>query len=289
MNKLDRYFDKLMDDYYLVLINAWDDKLKESARYAITQLTGLDQNQRVNEQFLKDLDWVIRQKMGKDFVSAIDSDIKTFCEMSYKVSAQEDQFAGMKFSFSPADQRNIEILHDQQSFWLRNHYDDSTSKKINDILEESIKNNYTNKELADQLENEFSDLVKGSRVYYEGLAEHTALRIREFGRLKNYERLGATHYKIVAVMDSRTSDICKALNGKIFPLGPAFKSMKAIFEVHEKYDSFADAKEHLKRIAPFVTDDQIEFDKDGNPTGIEGMHTPFPPFHWRCRTRTVMI
>lgn len=289
MRRLDRYFQKLMTDYYLVLINAWDEKLKESARYAITQLAALGPSQRVNEQFLADLDYVIRQKMGKDFVSALDADVKTFCELTYKSSSQESQFAGMKFSFTPADQRNIEVLHDQQSFWLRNHYDDMIAKRINSILEESIEGNYTNRELAQMLESEFSSLVQGSRVYYEGLADHTALRIREFGRLKNYERFEAQYYKIVAVMDNRTSDICRALNGKIFPLEPALKSMNAIFEVHEKYTNFEEAKEHLKRISPFITEDQVEYGANGQPQGVRGMSTPFPPFHWRCRTRTVMI
>jgi SPP1 gp7 family putative phage head morphogenesis protein len=277
-----------MNDYYEVLINAWDDKVKESARYAITELAKTGKDKRVDKEFLSGLDFMIRTKLGHDFAVLLDEPVKTFCDLSYKLSSEEDQFIGMKISFTPMDQQNIEMIKSQQVFWLKNHYDSAVSKKMQDVLNQAFENNLTNEELADNLQDEFKDIMKAGRPYFEGLAEHTGLRIREFGRLKNYEKIGATHYKIVAVMDERTSDICRALDGKIFPLQPALKTMEAMFKIQENY-SFEEAKDHLKELAPFVREDQIETDSQGNPIGVRGSHTPFPPFHWRCRTRTVVI
>lgn len=288
MTKLESYYDKLMNDYYDVLINAWDEKVKESARYAITELSKTGKDKRVDKTFLEGVDYMIRSKLGHEFAVLLDEPVKTFCDLSYKISSEEEQFKGMKISFSPVDQRNVDMIKNQQIFWLKNHYDSSVSKRMENVLSEAINNNHTNEELADNLQNEFKEVMKGSRPYFEGLAEHTGLRIREFGRLKNYEKIGATHYKIVAVMDERTSNICRALNGKIFPLQPALKTMDAMFKIQDNMD-FEDAKEHLKELAPFVREDQIEMDSQGKPVGVRGNHTPFPPFHWRCRTRTVVI
>ncbi len=288
MSQLERYFDRLMNDYYLVLINTWDEQIKASARYAISELAKLDQNQRADEVFLKSLEYIIRRKLGEEFAIKLDEPVKQFCEMSYKLSSEEKQFAGLKISFSPTDQRNIDMVKRQQVFWLKSHYDSAVSKRMQAVLDHAFEDNLSNQELADDLQKEFKEIMKGSRSYFEGLAEHTGLRIREFGRLKNYEKVGAQYYKIVAVMDERTSDICRALNGKIFPLEPALNAMNAMFEVNE-HQSFEEAKEELKRIAPFVRDNQVEYDSSGKPTGIHGMHTPFPPFHWRCRTRTVLV
>lgn len=288
MSKLENYFDKLMDDYYMVLVNAWDEKVKESARYAITELAKLGKGQRADRQFLEGLDYMIRAKLGTEFSVLLDEPVKNFCNLAYRISSEESQFVNFKISFSPQDQKNIDLVKRQQVFWLRSHYDSSVSQRMQDVLIQSIENDTTTEELAEILQDEFKAVLKGSRAYFEGLAEHTGLRIREFGRLKNYEKIGATHYKIVAVMDERTSDICRALNGKIFPLKPALDSMDAMFQVNENM-SFDEAKEELKRIAPFVKENQIEYDISGKPIGINGSHTPFPPFHWRCRTRTVAV
>jgi hypothetical protein len=50
-----------------------------------------------------------------------------------------------------------------------------------------------------------------------------------------------------------------------------------------------EAREHIKALAPWVKDSQIIRDKNRNPIGVSGPHTPFPPFHWRCRTQTEMV
>ncbi len=278
----------MMDNYYALLINAWSDSAKESARFAIKELANLSSTQRADEQFLKGLEYVIRQKMGDEFAFALDEKVKSFMELSYRLSSEEPQFKGIKINFNPIDVRNIEMVKKQQVFWLQNHYDSAVSSRLQDILSQSLENKWTKTELATQLQTHFSDVVKAGKPYFEGLAEHTGLRVREFGRLTNYKKVGAEYYQIVAVIDDRTSDICLALDGKIFPLEPALSAMEAMFEVSE-YKDFDQAKEQLKKIAPFVKEEQIEYDSDGNPSGVNGNHTPFPPFHWRCRTRTVMV
>jgi SPP1 gp7 family putative phage head morphogenesis protein len=159
---------------------------------------------------------------------------------------------------------------------------------LSDILTQSIENKWTKSTLASELQTHFSDLIKGGKPYFEGLAEHTSLRVREFARLTNYQKCGAKYYQIVAVLDDRTSDICRALDGKIFPLNVAIDTMNAMFQVADMND-IDDAKAHLKRLAPFVSEKQIEYNDQDEPVGIHGSHTPFPPFHWRCRTRTIMI
>jgi hypothetical protein len=45
--------------------------------------------------------------------------------------------------------------------------------------------------LADTLKDQFNDLANRSFHYWQGLAEHTALRIREFGRLQGYKKAKA--------------------------------------------------------------------------------------------------
>jgi SPP1 gp7 family putative phage head morphogenesis protein len=288
MANIEKYYDKLMNDYYMVLINSWSDSVKEASRTAIKALSDLKPDQKADTKFLKSLEYVIRQQLGDEFANALDSKIKTFTELTYRVSAQENQFKNIKFSFSATDMKNIEQIKKQQVFWLREHYNGSVADRLSDILTQSVENKWTKLELSQELKTHFADIYKGSKPYFEGLAEHTSLRIREFARITNYQKCGATHYQIVAVMDERTSDICRALNGKIFPLKTAMETMNAMYEIAE-YKDIEQAKERLKKLAPFVKESQIEYNAENIPIGVSGTHTPFPPFHWRCRTRTIMI
>ena len=285
MTKLDKYFDRLMNEYYSVLINAWSDSVKESARFAIKELANLPKNKRADEQFLSSLEYVIRQQLGDEFAYSLDQKVKIFCERSYMLASLEPQFINIKIGFNATDMKSIEMAKKQQVFWLKNHYDSNVSQRLQEILSNTMQNQWTNGQLAENLQTHFSDILKGGKSYFQGLAEHTGLRVREFGRVNSYKKTGAKYYQIVAVIDDRTSDICRALDGKIYPVEPAVECMNAMFEVSDNYD-FDEAKERLKRIAPFVTEDQIIY-TNGMPSGVSGEHVPFPPFHWRCRTRTV--
>jgi hypothetical protein len=60
-------------------------------------------------------------------------------------------------------------------------------QNFEDVLSKAIKQDYTKEMLADTLKDQFNDLANCSSYYWQGLAEHTALRIREFGRLQSYK------------------------------------------------------------------------------------------------------
>jgi len=288
-DRIEKYFDKLLYEYQMALINTWDDSVKKSLQFAIKSLVNIKDEQRQDENYVKSIEYLIREKLGNDFATAVDSKTRVFTEISYKLSSEESQFKGTRISFGPIDARNIELCKAQQVFWLKNHYSGAISDRLQEILQNSVDQKMSSKELGRELRAEFGDMIKQGASYFEGLAEHTGLRVREFGRLTNYKKLGATHYQIVAIIDDRTSDICRALDGKVFPLEPALKSMKAMFTVNDGDYTPDEAKERLKEIAPFIKDSQVDYDATGKPIGIMGNHIGFPPFHWRCRTRTIML
>ena len=127
-------------------------------------------------------------------------------------------------------------------------------------------------------------------TYWQGLTEHTALRIREFGRLQGYKKAKARYYKLVVVMDDRTSDICRALaaQDRVYQLNDALEVMDNLMVLDTRSSSLDEAREYIKALAPWIKDDQIEYDSEMNPVGVSGLHTPFPPFHWKCRTTTTI-
>ena len=185
----------------------------------------------------------------------------------------------------------ITDLPETALFRIGNHFEADVRQNFVDTLSKAIEQDYAKKMLADTLKDQFNDLANRSSRYRLGLAEHTALRIREFGRLQGYKKSKARFYKLVVILDDRTSDICRALaaQDKVYPLNDAIEVMDNLMALDTKSNSLDDARDYIKALAPWIKDDQIEYDSEMNPMGVSGAHTPFPPFHWKCRTSTTIV
>ena len=122
------------------------------------------------------------------------------------------------------------------------------------------------------------------------LSPQKALRIREFGRLQGYKKAKARYYKLIVILDDQTSDICRALaaQDKLYPLNDALEVLDNLMALDTKSNSLEDERDYIKALASWIKDDQIEYDSEMNPIGVSGAHTPFPAFHWKCRTTTVL-
>ena len=162
---------------------------------------------------------------------------------------------------------------------------------ILETLTQAIEQGHTKQELADALKGKFNDLGDKGQHYWQGLAEHTALRVREMGRLSGYEKAGAQYYRLVNPMDERTSEICWALvsENKLYPLDVALEVRDNLMDIDVNAEGLEESRDRIKALAPWVKESQVEYDDKGNPTGVSGAHTPFPPFHWKCRTQTEIV
>ena len=115
--------------------------------------------------------------------------------------------------------------------------------------------------------------------------------MREFGRLQGYKKAKAQYYRLVVILDDRTSDICRALaaQNKVYPLNTALEVMENLQSLNTRTSSLDSARDYIKALVPWVKDDQVVYNDDDEPIGVSGAHTPFPPFHWRCRTTTEIV
>ncbi len=155
------------------------------------------------------------------------------------------------------DQHLTATIQKQQLFWIGNHFEADVRQSFADTLTKAIEQGYTKEMLADTLKDQFNDLANRSSHYWQGLAEHTALRIREFGRLQGYKKAKAKYYKLVVILDDRTSDICRALaaQDKVYPLNDALEVMDKLMFLDTKSNSLDDARDYIKVLAPWIKDD----------------------------------
>jgi len=289
------YYDQLMLEYYRVLNNAWKTEVRDAARLAIQMLSDIPKSEKLSKTQIDKMMDIINTQLGDDFAAQVNEPTKAYIDRCVRLGLRDTQVqAPVKISvglWGIEDQHLSSTIQKQQIFWLGNHFEADVRQNFTDTLTQAIEQGYTKEMLTETLKQQFSDITDKSQAYWQGLAEHTALRIREFGRLQGYKKTQAKYYKLVVILDDRTSDICRALatQDKVYPLNDAIEVMDNLMELDTKSNSLDDAREYIKALASWVKNDQIVYNNQDEPIGVSGAHTPFPPFHWKCRTTTIVI
>lgn len=287
------YFDRLMLEFYRVLNNAWQDSVRDAAYLAIMMLAEMPQPDRLNERIVRKWMEVIELRLGPDFAAAVSQDTKAYMQQSFRLGLQDVNRMGVKVSigvFGYETEQTLARYHYNFVAWIEGVGIDK-SQDIYAVAMKSMKEGWTKEKLASELEEEFGHLASQSSYYWLGMAENTLLRIREYGRIMGYKKAGAQYYRLINPMDVRTSEICRALVGanKIYKLQNALDVMEKLNDIDVRKIGLEEARARMKQIAPWINEKQIVYDDFGKPIDIEGNHTPIPPFHWRCRTQTVIV
>lgn len=289
MTANDTYYQRLMLHYYGVMLNNWTEQMKVTLRRAISMLSDIPRADKANAKVVMAVEKSIADMLGPEFAEIMRENTAITTEQLYRLGLMESG-EGTRFAaaikFSGLDYRYTDVLTKQSLFWIGNQHGDSFGKRINQLVGSALENGVSTGQLAQDFSAMFGTEINKGAAYWQGLAEHTALRTRQIARITGYEKAGAVGYEIVATIDERTSDICRSLHGKVFNTKNAVKVRDAMLNLD--MSDAQQAKEYLKEVAPFVRDDQVVY-TDGEPTGIQGNHVPFPPFHWRCRTVTRMV
>lgn len=288
------YYDQLMLEYYRVLNNAWKGEIRDAARLAVRMLSDMPKSEKLSKTHIEQLMQVINSRLGDDFAAAVNQPTKAVMERCLRLGLQDAQvMVPTRMSvglWGLEDEKLAGIVRQQQNFWIGNHFEADVRQGFTETLSTALGQGYTKEMLADALKSQFADLADKSSSYWQGLAEHTALRVREYGRLQGYKKAKAQYYRLVVILDERTSDICRALaaQDRIYPLTTALEVLDNLQALDTK-SSLDEARDYITTLAPWVKDDQIVYNDDDEPIGVSGAHTPFPPFHWRCRTTTEIV
>ncbi len=199
------------------------------------------------------------------------TDLNELNEALYLAGAVEGVSRRLKFSLGLPDYRALDLIGRQNYFWLMEHYSTDVQHRFDGVLNQALAEGWRRSVLADTLQAHFADLKDLSRSYFDGLADHTSHKLRELGRVAGYERAGITRVKVKAILDKRTSAICRALNGRIIEVAELSRQKEAILS--------AQSQEELKQAQPWLDASQVAGDL---PSGYG-----LPPYHYRCRTTTV--
>lgn len=279
-------WDKMVRSLRNALLLEWNETSKAAINDAIRKLAKGNGSLKAAEIAAINND--LEVALGSNYVTKIADPLYEFHAAAYtKGQKQIYTSAGISASFDLTDKKALRVLNEHNIYWVgqnyRNNLYDSVEKIGTSIIEQGLSRADAGQlfeaELADQLQ-------KYGKVYWEGFANHVITRSREIGRVEAYVQSGATTYQVVAVIDENTSEICLEMNGRTF-------TVKRAVDLRDKILN-AKTPDDVKVIAPWRTPEEIakelgvdsmsDIPDDDLPEGME-----FPPYHFRCRSRTVIV
>ncbi len=189
------------------------------------------------------------------------------------------------FRFNEFDRELSNSATYEPFVWFHQYYSKRVrTAMINEIKESAIQREDISK-LKDRLKGLFTDydlapIKMHPETYWELVARNTTTRLRNIAGAATMIRMGVTAYRIVAVMDKRTTPFCQAMNGKIIPISTAYDWL-------DKWLSM-DSPTQVKEKLPFANPN------DPSPVqGLSGDEIPavyaLPPYHHFCRTTYVTV
>ncbi|MGP1450311.1 MAG: hypothetical protein ACTTJS_04210 [Wolinella sp.] len=175
----------------------------------------------------------------------------------------------MNYSFDTIDIEAISSMR-KGFYWLGRDYNDNLQEQLKDIIEASFKGEIPINELASYLKGEFSDIIKANEHYFQGVAEHITLQAQNMAMVSEGEKAGVEHYQIMALLDNRTTPICRSMHGRIIKAPHLKRQASAILN--------AKSLSAKKAAAAWRKDPYIGASDKLEP------NFGLPPYHFGCRT-----
>ncbi|RME73708.1 MAG: head morphogenesis protein, partial [Planctomycetota bacterium] len=189
---------------------------------------------------------------------------------------------------------------------------DAFGERARQIVAEGLEAGLGREDIARDLERAARDVIAGrGSFYWEVVAGSFVSRGRSFAQLSSYAEAGIDRYLIEAVLDERTTEICRFLHGKTFSVSAGLRTFDRVDAepdlvkeltpwVREAVDPDSGRKvlyiergDDRTRVAEVTRsglgtrDDRGEFARGLSERDLANLGISFPPYHGLCRTTTV--
>ena len=261
------------------LTRAWDDAMREAITAALDRLRDLGAGAFTAADGASVLQ-VLEASVGAEAIrAAMREPVIHLTDALFRLGAGEvGQSAGIDIAFMRPDLDTLDALKKGNLFWVGESWNLHTRAKLNAVLTEYFTTGLTREGLAARMAEDFATVTGKTHIYWEMLADHIATKGREIGRVTGYERAGVERVQVRAQLDAKTSDVCKAMHGRIIEVGTMRTQADAYIEATNRNDVAA--------VKDIWTMHGVNADLSKTPTSaLKG--TASPPYHYRCRTITV--
>ena len=248
-------------------------------------------------------------------VSAVLGDAASEVVEATRDAARRGQRLGVAADFNALDRRIVRHLTTSRANYVRDEYGrrhDAFGERARQIVADSLESGLGREDIARDLEAAARDVIAGrGSFYWETVAGAFVSNGRSFAQLSAYAEAGIERYLIEAVLDERTTEICRFLHGKTFTVSTGLQTFERVESepddvkeitpwVREALDPDTGRKvlfvERGARRVPVAEvvrsgvgsrDDRGDFARGLGERDLAGLGITFPPYHGLCRTTTV--
>lgn len=248
-----------------------DEFIKQNAKLAKKELEAqlanllifINENYNIDKKVLKEL---VNSKISSMGLSINPNNL----EEIYAVLAGKNIVVNIVF-----DEIDIRAINAMRNnfYWVGKEFNKGFSDRLKDIIESAFRGEVARSELAQRLKEEFASELKQSVRYFEGVSDHIISQNQNISTVNQARKYGVKYYKVVAVMDSRTSAICRSMNGRLIPAE----------HIERQCDNIMNAKDMASKKAAATWAKAPYNGRSDKMDSNFGM----PPYHFRCRTEIV--
>lgn len=264
-----------------VLSKAWDSKTREFLLSLLNDAEALGALEETNPMELKRIEDSARNYLGEGLKEAARRPVIEAQNTAYSIGKRA---VIADFSFTQADLNALDILRDQTLIWVRDAYENTISAELNTALNDYFKQGLTRLDLAGRMEELLIEKKRPKMLgYFDLLADHVATRVAEMGHVAGYEEAGIEYVEVVAVLDEKTSAICRHMHGRVIGTKVLSDQRDLLLETAQSGD-FDAAKSAQPMLSGTKAMEILSLDKTSD---ITAKGIALPPYHFRCRTTTV--
>ncbi len=217
--------------------------------------------------------------------------------------------------FNALDRRVVRHLRESEANYISDEYGRrhaAFGERARTIVGDGLEHGLGREDIARDLEAAARDIIAGrGSFYWETVAASFVSRGRSFAQLSAYAEAGIERYIIEAVLDERTTEICRYLHGKAFTVSSGLRTFERVEAepdriqeltpwVREAFDPetgrrvlFVEQGEdrvpvaEVSRSGVGTRDDRGEFTRGLSERELMDLGVSFPPYHGLCRSSTV--
>lgn len=268
-------YDKLARELQDLLLDDWDSATKSAIVDMIRAVRAKEG--KFDRETLENMIADLSLKLGPKFANQVAQPLFEHHFKAYE-SAQKEVIGSSTISFNVVDRRAIAALDEHNIYWVKTLFDRQIQDTARIIGQQAIRNGLDYNQAAALFDEQLSEKTQTyGNAYWRGFAQNVITRSRSLGQTEAYVKAQIERFEIRAVLDHRTTPICREMHGRVIEVQKAVQMRNALIE--------AKSPDEVLEIVPWVKAEQVE--------GVDSAHLPaglsMPPFHFRCRTRTVAL
>jgi len=242
-----------------------------------------DENKKVTSSEKDSILLVLEKAMGKKAMQRLlFKSVLRLTEGLYKEAKQsalplEEMHNDVDIGFNKADRHALNIIQKGSMYWVGNSWNSYTKNLFDKALEDYFEKGMTRAQLAERFANDFAGLGNRGQHYWTMLADHTATKTRELGRVAAYEDAEIESVRIRAHLSETTTDICRKMHDTVIAVSALSKQKK----------DYLKAIEQRNMPASNAAWRMFKDEKELNEALERGDNVGLPPYHFKCRTVTV--